>query len=503
MIRNNTIYESTRDRNIKSSPSKALLEGLSSDGGLFVIRDIQNLSVDMDKLTNKNYFEIAQEILKIFLDFTDEEINECVYNAYENKFSSPKITPLVKLKDGYILELFNGPTSAFKDLGLLMLPQLISKALDKTGIKEDILILTATSGDTGKAALEGFRDVPRTKILVFYPYGKVSKVQEMQMLTQEGANLDVVAIHGNFDDAQSGVKNLFRNEEFREILKRENLQLSSANSINIGRLVAQVVYYFAGYMQLIENKEIATGQKVNFVVPTGNFGNILAGYYAKILGLPIGKLICASNNNNVLHDFISTGIYDRRREFLKTISPSMDILISSNLERLLYYVSDCDNFYVNKLMSDLKEEGFYRVEDNILAKIKENFLSGYASDQETREIIKEIYENDNYLLDTHTAVAYKVLLDLLEKNPEKLGNYKNIVLSTASPYKFSKDVFEAFGEEKKIEDEFLIMEKLHEKTKVAIPENLKNLDQKKKLHNSVIPKEEMKDYVIEALKGLK
>ena len=503
MVKNNAKYESTRNKNIELSPSEAVLQGLCSDGGLFVIRDLKDLSVDINKLIGKDYFEIVQEVLGVFLDFTDEEIKECAYNAYEGKFSSRKIAPLVKLKDSYILELFNGPTSAFKDFGLLMLPQLMSKTLSKTDIKEDILILTATSGDTGKAALDGFSDVPRIKILVFYPYGEVSKVQEMQMITQEGKNLEVVAIHGNFDDAQSGVKNLFGDNNFRELTKKENLQLSSANSINIGRLAAQVVYYFAGYMQLIENKEIPMGEMVNFVVPTGNFGNILAGYYAKILGLPINRLVCASNSNNILHDFISTGVYDKKREFLETISPSMDILISSNLERLLYYVSEGDNHYVSKLMSDLKENGIYKVENSILDKIKEIFLSGYAGDDDTKKTIKKIYEKDGYLLDTHTAVAYKVMLDLLEGDREKLGNYKNIILSTASPYKFSKDVFESFDYKEGLEDEFLIMKKLYDKTKVKIPQNLEKLNEKKKLHNDIIKKENMKDYVLKALKWLK
>lgn len=496
-------YESTRDKNIEVSPSEALLNGLSNDGGLFVVRDINSLSIDIKKLVGKDYFYIANQILKLFLDFDDEEINDCVLSAYNNKFYSEKIAPIVKLKDGYILELFNGPTSAFKDFGLLMLPQLITKALEKTGIKDDILILTATSGDTGKAALEGFKNVDRTKIVVFYPYEKVSKVQELQMITQEGNNLGVVAIEGNFDDAQNGVKEIFADERFKETLKTQGLQLSSANSINIGRLVAQIVYYFSGYMQLVESKEIEMGEKVNFIVPTGNFGNILAGYYGKLLGLPINKLVCASNNNNVLYDFINTGIYDKRRNFLETISPSMDILISSNLERLLYYVSGCDNKYVAQLMNNLKTEGFYKISDEMFDKIKENFISGYANDTDTKKIIKKVYESDDYLLDTHTAVAYKVLSDLLKDKKNNFEKNKNIVLSTASPYKFSKDVYNSFEEITTNMEEFQIMEKLYEKTKIAIPENLKGLDKKEKLHKDVIDKYEMKNYVLSILKELK
>ncbi|MGF6905863.1 threonine synthase [Fusobacterium sp. PH5-44] len=496
-------YESTRSNNIKVAPSNALLNGLSVDGGLFVMRDINELSIDINTLVGKNYYEIAKNILRMFLDFTDEEVEECVEKAYRDKFSSVKVAPVIKLNDGYILELFNGPTSAFKDFGLLMLPQLITKALEKTRIEDDILILTATSGDTGKAALEGFKNVDRTKIVVFYPHEKVSKVQELQMVTQEGDNLGVVAIRGNFDDAQNGVKELFADEDFKKSLKIQGLQLSSANSINVGRLIAQIVYYFAGYMQLVDSGDIKLGEKVNFVVPTGNFGNILAGYYGKLLGLPINKLVCASNSNNVLYDFITTGVYDKRREFLETISPSMDILISSNLERLLYYVSDCDNDYVAQLMNTLKTEGFYKVNDNIFAKIKENFLSGYASDIDTKEIINKVYESNNYLLDTHTGVAYKVLLELLKNNKNQLGEYKNIVLSTASPYKFSKDVCGSFGDIANGISEFIIMEKLSEMTETTIPDNLKGLDKKERLHKDVINKSEMKSYVLNVLKGLK
>ena len=423
---------------------------------------------------------------------TDEEIKNCVENAYRRKFSHEKITPLVELSDGYVLELFKGPTSAFKDVGLSLLPQLTKTALTKVNDKNDILILTATSGDTGKAALEGFKDVDRTKIMVFYPNDGVSVVQKTQMQTQEGKNTKVCAIHGNFDDAQSGIKELFVDNKFKKQLLEKNIKLSSANSINIGRLIPQVVYYVVAYLDLVNNKKINLGDKVNFVVPTGNFGNILAGYYAEQIGLPINKLICASNNNNVLYDFLTTGVYDKNRDFLKTVSPSMDILISSNLERLLYYVSGRDNEYIARLMKDLKETGRFEVTPEILSIIKEKFQAGYTTDEDTKEIIKKIYNKDNYLLDTHTAVAYKVLLDNLDKN------HANIVLSTASPYKFTESVYSSLNTPSN-EDEFTLMEKLHEQTKVDIPENLQGLDKKEIRHKDVINKEDMKKYILEKL----
>ena len=390
------------------------------------------------------------------------------------------------------MELFNGPTSAFKDIGLSLLPQLTKTALTKVKDKNDILILTATSGDTGKAALEGFKDVTGTKIMVFYPDDGVSTVQKMQMQTQEGKNTKVCAIYGNFDDAQSGIKELFTDEELKKQLLEKNIKLSSANSINIGRLIPQIVYYIVAYVDLIKEQKITVGEKINFIVPTGNFGNILAGYYAERIGLPINKLICASNSNNVLHDFLTTGIYNKNREFLKTISPSMDILISSNLERLIYYMSGCDNKYVDKLMEDLKETGCYKVNDDILRKITDKFQSGFADDNTTKKIIKDIYKKDGYLLDTHTAVAYKVLLD----NPDK--EHINVVLSTASPYKFTESVYSAInGISDK--DEFELMKELNKKTQVSIPENLKDLDKKEIRHKDVIKKEDMKKYILEKL----
>lgn len=491
------IYESTRDNKIKFNASEAILQGLSEEGGLFVLRELENKRIDIKNLLDKDYYEIAQEVLKLFLgDFTEDEIKNCVYDAYKGKFLTDDITPLVKVGKDYVLELFNGPTSAFKDVALSLLPHLTKVALTKSKDTRDILILTATSGDTGKAALEGFKDVDRTKIIVFYPNDGVSKVQELQMRTQEGKNTKVCAINGNFDDAQSGIKEIFVDEEFKKEMEKQGIKLSSANSINIGRLVPQMVYYIFAYVEMVKRGEITFGEKINFVVPTGNFGNILAGYYAKMVGLPINKLICASNGNNVLYDFIKTGVYNRKRDFLKTNSPSMDILISSNLERLLYYVSGCDNEYISSLMRELKENGEYRVTQEMFDKIRENFATGYATDEETENVIKNIYEKEDYLLDTHTAVAYKVL----DENRE--NNYKNIILSTASPYKFTNSVYKSIFDDVD-EDEFVTMKKLSENTKTDIPKNLKDLDKKEVRHSDVIEKGDIKEYILKKVGELK
>ncbi|TDW16617.1 threonine synthase [Breznakia blatticola] len=487
----NQYYESTRDASITLSPAQAILQGLSNDGGLFVVSDLNERQIDMQSIVNKDYYEIAEEVFALFLpDFTKEEIRACVQAAYKGKFSNEEVTPLVKLSDGYVLELFNGPTSAFKDVGLQMLPQLTKTALKKTNADYDVLILTATSGDTGKAALEGFKDVDHVKIMVFYPNDGVSKVQEMQMKTQEGKNVKVCAIEGNFDDAQSGIKKLFVDDAFKAELAKQNIKLSSANSINIGRLLPQMVYYFYAYASLVKSGEILLGEKINFVVPTGNFGNILAGYYAKQVGLPVHQLVCASNDNNVLYDFIQTGVYDRKRDFLKTISPSMDILISSNLERLLFYTSGCDHAYIKEIMNELARDGKYKVREDVLANIQKEFKAGFATNEQTAKTIRDIYEKDNYLLDPHTAVAYKVLLDDVDTQ------HKNVVLSTASPYKFTNSVYEALHGTTS-DDEFVLMEKLHEETRVPIPTNLVDLDKKEVLHEDVIDKTEMEAYVLD------
>ena len=475
-------YISTRNKNIVKNDKVTLLQGLSEDGGLFVLENFKD-KIDLEKLLNKSYTEIALEVLKLFFSFDEKKLKSVIEKAY-SKFSTSKVTPLVELKKSYILELFHGPTSAFKDIALTLLPHLIQLALE--GTNQEILVLTATSGDTGKAALEGFKDVAQTEIIVFYPKNGVSKVQELQMRTQEGKNTKVCAIEGNFDDAQTGVKNIFLDENLQK--KLGDKKFSSANSINIGRLTPQIVYYIVSYVELIKNNKIKMGDKINFVVPTGNFGDILAGYYAKKLGLPVNKFICASNNNNVLYDFLTTGTYDRNREFLKTISPSMDILISSNLERLLYDLSGADDKYIKSLMEDLNKNGKYQVNDEILKKIKEQFGAGYATDEETAKTIKKVWEEEKYLLDPHTAVAYKVMLEQNLSEP-------TVVLSTASPYKFCASVANALLNIHD-EDEFVLMQKLYEATKVEIPENLKNLKSKEILHSDIIKKEEMPEYVL-------
>lgn len=483
-------YRSTRNNTIRKNDKTALLQGLSEDGGLFVLENFNEKKIDLKNLLDKSYTDIAFEVLKLFFSFDESKLKSVIEKAY-SKFSTSKVTPLVELKDAYVLELFHGPTSAFKDVALTLLPYLIQLALE--GSDQEILILTATSGDTGKAALEGFKDVDQTEIIVFYPKNGVSKIQELQMRTQEGKNTKVCAIEGNFDDAQTAVKNIFLDEELQKKLGKK--KFSSANSINIGRLTPQIVYYIVAYIDLVKNHKINLGDKINFVVPTGNFGDILAGYYAKKLGLPVNKLVCASNKNNVLYDFLTTGIYDRNREFLKTISPSMDILISSNLERLLYDLSGSDDKYIKSLMDELKQSGKYQVNADILAKLKAEFGSGYASDEETSQLIKKVWEEEKYLLDPHTAVAYKVML---EQNLEG----KTVVLSTASPYKFCTSVANAVLNITD-EDEFKLMEKLYEFTKVPVPENLKNLNSKEIRHSDLVKREDMAKYILEVEKCLK
>lgn len=485
-------YESTRNSNIKSTASKAVLKGIADDGGLYVMRDLGKKKIDINKLLNKSYVEIAETVLMIMLDdFSCEKIQECVQNAYANKFSTDEIAPVVKVGDIFVTELFYGPTSAFKDVALSILPHLMTASYEMNDIKGEIIILTATSGDTGKAALEGFKDVPGTKIAVFYPDGGVSQVQKYQMVTQEGKNTYVCAINGNFDHAQTGVKRIFADKELVEMLDEKNKVFSSANSINIGRLVPQIVYYFSSYIKLVESNVIKSGDKINFSVPTGNFGNILAGYYAKMLGLPINKLICASNENNVLYDFIKTGVYDRNREFYKTISPSMDILVSSNLERLLYFISDKNNEEVNELMLKLNEHGKYEINENMKKILDAEFYAGCVDRQETQETIKSTYELYGYLLDTHTAVAYKTLEDYKRETGD---NTICVVLSTASPFKFSKSVYEALYGHTDCE-EFDIMKELSHRTGVKIPGNLQGLENKPILHKEVCEINEMKEFV--------
>ncbi len=485
-------YESTRNSNLKSSASIAVLKGIADDGGLYVMRNLESLKINIEKLKGMSYKEMAETILKEMLDdFTEYKIKECVAKAYTGKFSTDEIVPVVKVGDNYISELFHGPTSAFKDVALSILPHLMTASYGMNDISNEVIILTATSGDTGKAALEGFKNVDGIKIAVFYPEGGVSEVQKTQMVTQEGNNTYVCAIRGNFDDAQTGVKKMFTNESLICELKKNNKIFSSANSINIGRLVPQIVYYFYSYMKLVERGEIKMMDKVNYSVPTGNFGNILAGFYAKMLGLPVNKLICGSNENNVLYDFIKTGIYDRNRKFHKTISPSMDILVSSNLERLLYYMSGKNNEEVKSLMELLSSEGRYEVSDKIKKEINNHFYAGCVFESDTENTIKETFENCGYLLDTHTAVAYKALEDYKKETKDKTVS---IIMSTASPYKFSGSVYESlYGKSDK--NEFEIMDELFKKTGVSIPDNLKGLKNKKVIHTVVCEKEEMEDFV--------
>lgn len=489
-------YESTRNSSIKVKPSEAIVNGLSDDGGLYVLRSIDDLRIDINEFCNLNFQETSIKILGMFFtDFTKEQIEDSVINAYDDKFDNSEIVPIKKIGDSYIMELFHGQTIAFKDIALSILPYLMKNAQYNCKMKEEIVILTATSGDTGKAALEGFKDVEGTKIIIFYPNDGVSLVQEMQMITQEGKNTFVVAIDGNFDDAQSSVKEIFNNKELNDALKTKGMKFSSANSINIGRLVPQITYYFTSYAKLVNDGEITIGDKINFVVPTGNFGNILAGYFAKLLGLPVNKLICAANENNVLYEFLNTGVYDINREFIKTMSPSMDILISSNLERLLYYMSGKDNTYINKIMKELKTNRKYEVNEEIKIKLKKEFWSSYCNEQDTLNTIKIIYERYNYVIDTHTAVAYKVYNDYMLENLDEL---KTVILSTASPFKFTGSVYKAlFGDSSS--NELDLIKELSIKTNVKIPKAIKNLADRKILHKRVCNSNSMDKEVLKIL----
>ena len=477
-------YHSTRSENITASSPKAVLQGLANDGGLY----ISTLpAFPWEDLMGLETMDMAEKILSYLLPDV-ENMGDLVTMAYSGKFETDELTPLVPVGDRYVLELFRGPTSAFKDVALSMLPQLITQSKAQEAMAEEILILTATSGDTGKAAMAGFQDVPGTKIIVFYPDQGVSAVQKAQMVTQEGANVCVCAVRGNFDDTQTGVKEIFSTG----VPEGCGTVLSSANSINIGRLAPQVVYYFKAYSDLLTSGKIQKGDKVDFVVPTGNFGDILAGYYAKKMGLPVGTLVCASNKNDVLTDFLTTGTYDRRRPFHKTISPSMDILVSSNLERLLYLLcEDCDE--VASYMAKLKAEGFYTVSSKIMDRLKAEFACGSCDDEETKKVIGKVWAEQGYLMDTHTAVAWKVA-------EETKGEHPIVVLSTASPYKFPAAVLSALGEEPG-EDEFAIMDRLNTLTGVPVPAGLRGLKEKTVRHTTVIDKEAMASFVMGKVKA--
>ncbi len=474
-------YHSTRSACPQVDSAQAVLSGLAPDGGLYVPGQLPR--IDVPAVLQLDTYGMATAIIGAMLPDIPK-MEQLVVNAYRGKFTAPDLTPTVQAGDFTVLELFHGPTSAFKDVALCMLPQLLTAAKAEKNMQEDILILTATSGDTGKAALEGFRDVPGTKICVFYPHGGVSKVQRAQMATQEGNNVTVLAVEGNFDDAQTGVKNIFA--AVKDSLTPGGTRLSTANSINIGRLAPQITYYFKAYADLLHNGKIAMGDKVNFCVPTGNFGDILAGYLAKRLGLPVGTLVCASNANNVLTDFIRTGIYDRRRPLHKTISPSMDILVSSNLERLLYFMSG-DTELVRGLMEQLNTEGIYQVPQSLRDAIGAEFWAGYCDDEAARKTIGKVFREQGYLCDTHTATGWAVA----EQYRQETGDQTPmVVLSTASPYKFPAAVLSAL-EESGQSDEFLQMDRLQELTAVPMPKNLETVRYKKELHTQVIAREEM------------
>lgn len=486
-------YNSTRNVSITSTPSMAVLKGIADDGGLYIFNDYPTIA-SLESLMSLDTLELYTEILSALIcDIPKEKMAELVRKAYVGKFETADLTPLVKVGEDYVLELFRGPTSAFKDVALSMLPHLVTASAQLNEVKDNIHILTATSGDTGKAAMAGFADVDGTRITVFFPKDGVSTVQQAQMLTQEGFNVCVCSVKGNFDDAQTGVKEIFGNVKENALLEGRNIRLSSANSINIGRLAPQVVYYFKSYFDLVKSGDIKLYDKVDFVVPTGNFGNILAGYIAKGLGLPVGTLVCASNENDVLTEFINTGRYDKKRTFFKTASPSMDILVSSNLERLLYLISGNDAEKVASYMAELGEKGEYTVDASTLQKIKKEFYACACSDEDAFKTIKSTYEEKGYLLDTHTAVAMYVCEDYKKNNKD---HNTCVVLSTASPYKFAADVLFAITGEKE-ENGFEALNKLETLTGVPIPKNLKGLDKKPILHNSSIEKEEMLKFVLD------
>lgn len=497
------MYISTRNNYQEVSAAEAIKLGMVPTGGLFVPKKIPVLSEkEISDLVGRSYQEIAQKVISLYLDdYTPEEILECVQKAYnQENFQHPQIAPVRKIyPDTFILELWHGPTAAFKDMALQIMPHLLSKAISKLGHTKEVVILVATSGDTGKAALEGFKNVPGIRIIVFYPYKGVSKVQELQMSTTDGNNTHVVAVKGNFDDCQSKVKEIFADVEFKSLLEEKGFELSSANSINWGRLLPQIVYYFSAYLNLVSTGELVFGEKVNIVVPTGNFGNILAGWYAYKMGLPVNKFICASNENKVLTDFFQTGIYNRNREFKQTNSPSMDILISSNLERFLFEITNHDWEKITQWMKELQEKGEFSVDKTTFESISEILESGFAGEKETLATIKKTFEETGYTLDTHTAVAVKVYEDYKQATGDKT---KTIIDATASPFKFNASVLEAIKGPEAVEnkDEFQILEELSKVSGQEIHPGLKDLDMKPVLHEKVCGKEEIKDIIKRILK---
>lgn len=501
-------YISTRGGAERLTSAQGIIQGLASNSGLLVPENFPKLPVRLEDMVEYSYQDVAKLVMGTFFqDFTKEEIAQCVDRAYDSKFEAEDIAPITKVGDDFVMELYHGRTAAFKDMALSILPYLLTTALKKTGDTSKVAILTATSGDTGKAALEGFANVPRTEIFVYYPKEGVSQVQERQMVCQEGANTHVYGIKGNFDEAQRGVKEIFADKTLREELGKSGVRLSSANSINIGRLVPQVAYYVYAYLKLVERGWISLGEKVNVSVPTGNFGNILAGYYAKNLGVPFGKLICASNKNNVLWEFIKTGRYNAKREFYQTNSPSMDILVSSNLERLLYHLYGSER--VGELMADLEQNGEFTITSKEMEKLSD-FEASFATEEETLETIEKLYRGKDYLLDTHTAIAWRAgveeKLDIDQgTNVHEHGNrnkkgVKTLVVSTASPYKFSESLCVALGTNQG-KNGFEAMKNLHQATGVKIPQGLENLEERPIRHTDVIEPSGMRYSIIEVLKA--
>ena len=481
-------YKSTRDDSVKVTASQAILKGLAPDGGLFVPESIPSFDKSLEELSKMSYKEVAYEVMKLMLDdFTEEELKACIDKAYDEKFDTDVIAPLVKADGAYYLELFHGATIAFKDMALSILPHLLITSAKKNDVHNEIVILTATSGDTGKAALAGFADVKGTRIIVFYPKNGVSPIQEKQMVTQKGDNTYVIGIKGNFDDAQTGVKKIFGDKELEKEMAEAGFQFSSANSINIGRLVPQIVYYVYAYTRLLADGEIKAGDKINAVVPTGNFGNILAAFYAKNMGLPINKLICASNENKVLYDFFTTGEYDRNREFVLTTSPSMDILISSNLERLIYRIAGNSAKKNSELMESLKNTGKYEITPEMKAQLSD-FYGNYATEAEDAATIKKLYEDTGYVIDTHTAVAATVY----EKYKKETGDDTvTVIASTASPYKFTRSVMDAIDSKYDSMTDFELVDELSKISNVAVPQAIEDIRTAPVLHDTVCEVNEM------------
>lgn len=487
-------YRSTRSKGEAVRASQAILKGLADDGGLYVPESIPRLDKSLEELSQMTYQETAYEVMKLFLtDFTESELKDCINKAYDNKFDTKVIAPLVEADGTYYLELFHGATIAFKDMALSILPHLLITSAKKNNVKNEIVILTATSGDTGKAALAGFADVKGTRIIVFYPKNGVSPIQEKQMVTQKGDNTFVVGITGNFDDAQTGVKQLFGDQKLHDIMNQAGFQFSSANSINIGRLVPQVVYYVYAYAQLLKEGKVEKDEKINVVVPTGNFGNILAAYFAKNMGVPIAKLICASNENKVLYDFFETGVYDRNREFVLTSSPSMDILISSNLERLIYLTADAEKNAA--FMNELSTTGKYKITEDMRTGMQD-FYGNYATEQETADTIKALYEKTGYVIDTHTAVAATVS----NKYKQETGDAAKVVLaSTASPFKFTRSVMNAIDAKYDSMGDFELVDELSKLASVKVPKAIEEIRTAPVLHDTVCDKEDMKSVVMKFL----